>query len=290
MLPVLFHVGSYAVETHGFFVLVGTFAAMVVFLYEARRRGMLNDQIVTIALGTLACGAIAAKVSTAWEYLALAPHPSLWGMLEDGGKSILGGLAGAYAGAVVTKRLVGYHEHTGDLFAPAVALGLAIGRWGCFLTEQIGTPTTLPWGLTVSPAVAAHIPNCPYCASGVKLHPSFVYEIMFHAIMFGLVWWLRPRVYVKGELLKIYLLCYALFRFDVEFVRGNQVVWAGLTRSQLFLIPSTLLLLVYFYRQWHRGVYTVPSLEPGNTQRRSERGTRDDVSSQGEHRRPIRTF
>ncbi len=43
--------------------------------------------------------------------------------------------------------------------------------------------------------------------------------------------------------------------FAVEFVRGNQVVWEGLTRSQLFLIPSTLVLLVYFWRQWARGTY-----------------------------------
>ena len=136
---------------------------------------------------------------------------------------------------------------------------MAIGRWGCLLTEQIGTPTTLPWGISVDRQVAAHIPNCPYCASGVKLHPSFLYEIIFHALMFACLWWLRPRVSRKGELLKIYLLTYALFRFAVEFVRGNEVVWEGLTRSQLFLIPSTMLLLAYFGRRWVRDAHTAPA-------------------------------
>ena len=262
MLPVLFHIGSYPVGTHDFFVLLGVIAATIVYFYEAQRRGMLDDRLLVIALGALFCGAVVAKLSTAWQYLALAPEPSLWGVLERGGKSILGGLAGAYAGVLLTKRLVGYREPTGDLFAPAVALGMAVGRWGCFLTEQIGTPTSLPWGISTSARVAAHIPNCPYCESGVKMHPSFIYEIIFHALIFGGLWWLRPRVAVKGELLKIYLLAYALFRFAVEFVRGNQVVWQGLTRSQLFLIPSTLLLLFYFWRQWRRNIYWLPGLEP----------------------------
>jgi prolipoprotein diacylglyceryl transferase len=271
MLPVLFYLGPFPVGTHDFFVLLGTVAATLVFFSEARRREMLDDRLAYIAGGTLFCGAVAAKLSTAWQYLAVAPDPTLWGVLEQGGKSILGGLAGAYAGALVAKRIVGYRERTGDLYAPAVALGMAIGRWGCFLTEQIGTPTTLPWGISVSREVAAHVPNCPYCASGVKMHPSFIYEIIFHAAMFGWLWWLRPRVYVKGELLKIYLIGYALFRFGVEFVRGNQVVWAGLTRSQLFLIPSTLLLLAYFWCQWRRGVYQLPALDPpGVPERRTQ--------------------
>lgn len=261
MLPVLFRIGPYAVGTHDAFVLLGVTVATLIFFSEARRRHMLNEQLLWIAIGALVCGAIMARMSTAWQYLSFAPEPSLLGMLERGGKSILGGLAGAYVGALVTKRIVGYRERTGDLFAPAIALGMAVGRWGCFLTEQIGTPTTLPWGISVSETVAARIPNCPYCAAGVSMHPSFIYEIVFHALMFGWLWWLRPRVYVKGELLKIYLICYALFRFGVEFVRGNEAVWAGLSRSQLFLIPSTLLLLWYFWRQWRGDVYHLPSLE-----------------------------
>jgi prolipoprotein diacylglyceryl transferase len=262
MLPYLFQLGPARVPTHGFFVLLGTLAATAIFLYEARRRCMLSEQLLGVMLGTLLCGAIGARLATLPMYIEAAPEPSLTGALINGGKSILGGLAGAYLGAHLFKRLLGYRERTGDLFAPAIALGMAVGRWGCFLTEQIGTPTSLPWGIAVTPQQALTIPNCPYCASGVRMHPSFIYEILFHLVMFALLWWwLRPRVFVNGELLKIYLLAYAVFRFAVEFVRGNEAVWNGLSRSQLFLIPSTALLLWYFARQWRRGVYRLPSLE-----------------------------
>ena len=247
MHPILFQLGPVAVRSHELFILLGVLAAAAVFVAEARRRGRMSDQMLWIVVGTLVGGAIFARAGALWQFVASPARASLADAIAHGGRSILGGLAGAYFGAVVTKRIVGYRRPTGDLFAPAVALGMAIGRWGCFLSEQIGTPTTLPWGIRPSPAVAASIPNCPYCTSGVAMHPSFLYEIAFHAAMFALLWWyLRPRVHAEGELFKIYLLAYAVFRFAVEFVRGNEVVALGLTRSQWFLIPSTLLLASYF--------------------------------------------
>jgi prolipoprotein diacylglyceryltransferase len=260
--PIIGHVGRYAIPSHEFFVFLGTVAAAVVFLRETRRRGLGDERLLWIIAGTLLCGAIGAKLATVWRYVALSGDHSVEGMLLRGGRSILGGLAGAYVGAIATKKLVGYTRSTGDLFAPAVALGMAIGRLGCFLSEQVGTPTTLPWGLRFDDATLARIPNCPYCTPGVALHPSFLYEIGLssrdvrcsheshlseakedsRAKASG-----RPRV--EGDLFKIYLLAYAVFRFFVEFVRGNVIVWHGLSGSQLFLIPSTMLLVGYFVRQ-----------------------------------------
>lgn len=87
----------------------------------------------------------------------------LLSVLLRGGRSILGGLAGAYA-ALVGKRIVGYQEETGDLFAPAVALGMAIGRWGCFLAEPPGTATSLPWGLRLDVDQIRALRSCTWCA------------------------------------------------------------------------------------------------------------------------------
>ncbi|HEY6830049.1 MAG TPA: prolipoprotein diacylglyceryl transferase family protein [Gemmatimonadaceae bacterium] len=251
MHPTLFHLGGWALPSHEAFIFLGVVAATVVFWLRAERQGPFDERLLWIVAGTLISGAVGAKLGTGWRYVTVTHDHSLAGILARGGRSIVGGLAGAYVGAVLTKRLVGYRRRTGDLFAPAVAIGMAIGRIGCFLSEQIGTPTTLPWGLRLSDETLRRIPNCPYCVPGVALHPSFLYEIAFHALMFVwlLVYW-RPRVTVEGDLFKIYLLAYAVFRFCVEFVRGNPVLWNGLTGSQLFLIPSTLLLAAYFARRF----------------------------------------
>jgi prolipoprotein diacylglyceryltransferase len=164
---------------------------------------------------------------------------------------VLGGLAGAYLGVLLTKRLIGYKGSTGDQFAPAVAAGLAVGRVGCFLTEQIGTPTTLPWGITVSPEVAATIPYCPSCATGLPMHPSFLYEIAFHLIAFVLLIRYSGQIGRPGDSFKLYLLAYALFRFLVEFVRDNPVMMFGLSGSQIFIMV-TVPLAVALYRWRNR--------------------------------------
>ncbi|MFN8421886.1 MAG: prolipoprotein diacylglyceryl transferase family protein [Anaerolineae bacterium] len=256
MLPYLFTIGPFRVPTHGFFVALGTAVATVVFVREALRRREMNEQLFGVVCGALLCGAAGAKLSTLGLYVARTGDASWQGILVNGGKSILGGLAGAYAGALLFKWAVGYPRRTGDLFAPAIALGMAVGRVGCLLTEQLGTPTTLPWGIVLSGTLAARTPRCPTCLPGDRLHPSFVYEILFHLAMFALIWFrLRGVPPLRHELLKVYLLAYAVFRFGVEFVRGNEVVWRGLTRSQIFLIPTTLLLVAYFVRRWRGGAF-----------------------------------
>jgi prolipoprotein diacylglyceryltransferase len=63
---------------------------------------------------------------------------------------------------------------------------------------------------------------------------------------------------VRGDTLKLYLLAYGLFRFGVEFIRGNQVQAFGLTGPQLVLIPLTLLLVVHFARQLLTHAYRLP--------------------------------
>lgn len=222
------------VGTHDLFVVLGVTTALIVLWVRGkplRGRGMAS-----LVAGGLLTGAVFAKLGTGWQYLARSDDPTLLGLWLEGGQSVLGGLAGAYLGVVVTKKLIGYQGSTGDWFAPAVAAGLAVGRVGCFLTEQVGTPTGLPWGITVSPEVAATMLYCPSCALGVPMHPSFLYEIVFHVIALVLLIRFTGRLAVPGDAFKLYLLAYAVFRFGVEYVRDNPEMASGLSGSQIFLL------------------------------------------------------
>lgn len=262
MLPVLFHVGPVGVPTHETFLVLGVLIAIWLFTVEIHRHGLDADaRLWWVAASAVLGGALFAKISVSWRYLAREPDPSLAGLWLYGGKTLLGGLAGAYLGALVAKRLVGITWSTGDLFAPGVCLGLAVGRIGCFLTEQPGTATTLPWGIRVSPEAAERLPNCPQCALGVAMHPSFLYEIAFLVALFVLLRWLRPRIAVQGDLFKVFLLAYGTFRFSVEFVRGNETFLWGLSGSQVFLLCTLPLLVAYFGRQLARGAYRSARLE-----------------------------
>lgn len=237
MFPVLFRLGPFAVGTHDFFVVLGVAAAVGVLWLRAKDK---SDQppLAALVAGGLFSGAVFAKLGTGWQYVVAADEPSLAGLWLHGGQSVLGGLAGAYLGVLVTKRLIGHRGSTGDWFAPAVAAGLAVGRVGCFLTEQVGTPTTLPWGISVPPDVAATMPYCPSCAAGVPMHPSFLYEITFHLIAFLVLLRFTGRFGRPGDSFKAYLLAYAVFRFGIEYVRDNPEMALGMSGSQLFLVVT----------------------------------------------------
>lgn len=230
---------------HEIFVGLGVLAASVVFVREARRRGALNEHSLIAVTGALVGGAIGMRLAGWLDSLDLR---DLW---LYGSRSILGGLTGAYAGVLVAKKVSGYKERTGDLFAPAVALGMAIGRIGCHLTEAPGRPTSLPWGVH-APATT---PECPGCLAGQAMHPSFIYEIVFQLAAFAALLWARDRLTRPGELFTLYLAGYAVFRFLVEFARANETLWLDLTGPQWFLVPGLALLALRLAYGLRRGYY-----------------------------------
>jgi len=253
--PVLVTVAGFPVGTHPFFVALAFGVGLAVFLGEARRRAAWDERLLPVLAGIVVGGALGARVASMIEAgLADGTGALAWAWIY-GGRSILGGLSGAYVGALVGKRLAGYPHRTGDLFAPAVALALAVGRIGCFLTEAPGRPTSLPWAITVSPEQAATIPECPGCVAGVAMHPSFLYEIAFLVLAFGALRALRDRLTAPGELFPLFLAAYAAFRFGVEFTRANPPLLGGLTGSQVFLAVAFPLLAAHLVREARRGTY-----------------------------------
>ena len=240
------------IPTHALFVGIGVLAAVLVFVSEARRRGHTDDRLLIVVTGALVGGALFMRLGTWLQHVDLRENATLAEQWAYGNRSILGGLVGAWLGVHVAKRLCGYRLRTGDLFAPAVALGMAIGRIGCLLTELPGTPTGAPWGFTLDGGDAARVGAPP----GVPLHPSFAYEIAFHLAAFAVLWfWLRKKALPPGETFVWYVAAYGVFRFLVEFVRGNEVVWEGLTRPQLFLAVAVPLVLARIVHQLRSGAY-----------------------------------
>lgn len=236
--------------SHETFVALGLGAAGVVFLIEKRRRGVSDPRIPYLVLGALAGAALLSRLGTWAQHLDPSKNLSLVDQLIHGNASMLSALVGAWLGVHVAKRIVRYPDRTGDLFSPAVALAMCIGRIGCLLTERPGTPTGQGWGIVLSADAAART-GAP---AGVPLHPSFVYEIAFHAVAFALLWfWLRHRRIAAGETLTLYIAAYGVFRFLIEFVRGGDIAWMGFTRPQLFLmvtIPLLLARIAVMARRW----------------------------------------
>lgn len=246
------------VPTHEFFVGLGVLVALGVFVIQARHTGQTDERLLYVVTGALFGGAVFMRLGTWLQDTDLRSNATLVEQWAFGNRSILGGLVGAWLGVHLAKRLSGYRVRTGDLFAPAVALGMAVGRWGCLLTETPGTPSALGLGPVLDPGTAERL-GAP---AGVALHPSFGYEIAFHLIAFVVLWSvLRDRL-PAGESFVLYLAAYGTFRFLVEFVRGNEVIWWGLTRPQLFLALTLPLLLARILWAARRGTYALSPRHP----------------------------
>jgi phosphatidylglycerol---prolipoprotein diacylglyceryl transferase len=242
--PVLVEPWGVSIGTHSFFVGLGVLLGAVVVVRESRRRRMWGDEMLVAVAGGLVGGALGMRAAGLVRSLDLAANPPLLLAWQYGVKSVLGGLTGAYVGVLVGKRVAGYGVSTGDVFAPAAALGMAVGRIGCLLTEPPGRPTSLPWGITMTARQIAATPGCDACRPGVPMHPSFAYEIVFHLAALVVLLVLRDRLARPGALFTLYLAGYAAFRFGVEFTRANEVVAGGLTRGQWFLLAVMPLLAV----------------------------------------------
>lgn len=255
MHPVLVQLGPVTVGTHAAFVALAVVLGTVVVVRESRRRGLWGDGMLVAVTGGLVGGAIGMRAAGWLRAVDPAANPPLALAWQLGARSVLGGLTGAYVGVLVAKRLVGLRVRTGDVFAPAVALGMAVGRVGCLLTEPLGRPTSLPWGVVLSPEQAARIPACPSCRAGQPFHPSFAYEIAVQLLAFAWLRWARDRLRAPGELFTLYLAGYAVFRFAVEYVRDAEVVAWGLTRSQWFLLAVAPLLAWRVGQSVRAGVY-----------------------------------
>ena len=166
MYPVLFRVGTFEITSFGVLVLIGCMVGLWVFRVELRRSG-LPEQSDDAALYGILGGLAGAKALWLVEHLGEEPFSVL--LLSRGGMSWFGG----FAGGIVVGLLVMYRHRWPVLSAlaaatPALTIGHAIGRIGCFLVgDDYGRPTELPWGV----AFPQGLPP-----TQVPVHPTQLYE------------------------------------------------------------------------------------------------------------------
>jgi phosphatidylglycerol---prolipoprotein diacylglyceryl transferase len=227
--PVYVPIGPWQVHPHLFFETLSYFIGFRVYLWLRRRAG--DTVIVPHRWATLSCAAAGAALGArglAWlaNPEATLDLPGIMG----GGKTIVGGLAGGLLGVELVKRAMGIRRSTGDLYAPALAVAIAIGRIGCLLTgiddDTSGNPTALPWGMDLG--------------DGIRRHPTQLYEILVLTALVVPLWRLARRtmalaaqpdpqaVLREGDAFKAFMVAYMALRLAVDFLKPYPAVFLGL--------------------------------------------------------------
>lgn len=241
MYPELFHIGEFPVTTYGIWLALGMLCALFAASRLATRDGLSKDHIYDLGLWTLVGGLVGSKLLMFF----VEPEVQVFTLdfLRSGGV-FYGGLIGGFLAIVVIVRIYKLpFWKVADAFAPAVALGQAFGRQGCFAAGCCwGKPTELPWGVHFSKLGNEYTGVPIYGPEGgdLHLHPTQLIESFTMLAVFGLLFWLHRKKKFDGQILIAYGIIYSIFRFSIEFIRDDPrgdlmrlTTLTGLSTSQI---------------------------------------------------------
>lgn len=242
-----FQIGPLTVRYYGLILMSGVIAAAVLSYFEAKRRN-LNTEIVLDSLTWVVIGGVigariwhiltppASMVDQGITTLYYLTHPLDAIAVWRGGLGIPGAIAGGALAFYLYARKRGLRFGTwADIFAPGLALGQAIGRWGNFINQEVyGSPTDLPWAITIDPEN-----RLPVFMDFETYHPLFLYESLFNLANMVFLLWISRRFSEKlknGDVFLSYLITYPVFRFFMEFLRLDQSFVGGINANQMLML------------------------------------------------------
>ena len=262
MFPTLVRIGSFEITTFGLMMFLAFVAAGWVLTKQFRRYGLSDDVASSVVMAAAIGGLVGAKI-----YYAILYHD--WHELfARAGLVWYGGLIGGVVACswVVVRNRVEYFV-AADAAAPALAIGYALGRIGCFLVgDDYGAPTNGWWGVAFpkgSPPTTAYalrefgVRVDPAIPDDVvlRVHPTQIYESLSALVMFGILMWLVRRPHRKGSAFALFLVMMGIERFLVEIVRAKDDRFLGpFTVAQLI---SVVLVIVGTALLVRRGVTPV---------------------------------
>jgi phosphatidylglycerol:prolipoprotein diacylglycerol transferase len=218
---------AWEISYYRLFLALALAVTLVATLIIVRRRGLpWRPSVVTLlssALGFLV-GARLFNVAIRPDlYLA---QPWRLTSLDASGLSLYGGLlAAALCAWLVARRVKLDIWRFGDASAPALGLGLAIMRIGCFVNGCcFGKPTHLPWGVDYPLLGNAHLWQMAHGFAGLfeplAVHPTQLYEAIYALLGAGLALWLHGRKTRPGTPLLVFILWLTTFRLANHFLRA----------------------------------------------------------------------
>ncbi len=222
------HVLGISIKTFGVMFALGFLACGTVIARRLRELGRPVDWAYEIVFAALAGGVIGARGYYLIENYDQVKHDLLGSVFSGSGLVWYGGAIGGAIAVIAWMRWRDALQlRMVDAIATALALGYAIGRIGCQVSGDgdYGIRSNLPWAMGYPHGT---VPTPP----GVRVQPTPIYETLAMCMLAYALWRLRDRVR-PGVVFALYLVGSGLERFLVEFVRRNEVVFAGLTTPQL---------------------------------------------------------
>ena len=256
MHPILFKIGKITLYTYGLFVALGFMGAVWFASRRARTKclAIKSQEITDLFLVILISAILGARLFyVAQNFSLFSDHPLDVFKIWNGGLVFYGGFVVALIAAMVYIKQKGFDLwSTADLLAPAIALGHAVGRFGClFAGCCYGKSCALPWAITFTNPESLAPLNIP-------LHPTQVYAVGSNLMIFGLLLLMDRKWLFSGGLFWLYILLYGVFRSVLEIFRGDdrgEFLFQMISPSQTIGMAMALvavIMLVWLYGRSRR--------------------------------------
>lgn len=236
-----FHVAWY-----GVIIAFSMFAAIIIAMKVSKYRGLINDDILGVALCVIPLCIIGARVYFvlfSGRSYTLVEFLQVW----NGGMAIYGGIAGGALGALIyclikKKNFLDF----ADVLAPCLILGQAIGRWGNFVNQEahgiaVSNPALqwFPFSVYIDKCVES---SCDCLGSGWHL-ATFFYESLWNFIVFFILMVILVKVKKSGIVTGAYFVLYGIGRTFIEGLRTDSLYVYG-TSIRVSQLVSVVLVLV----------------------------------------------
>jgi prolipoprotein diacylglyceryl transferase len=216
-----FHIGPLFFHAYGIAYVFAVAAAIIISRRRWRRVGGDPELPLEIAMWAFPGGLIGGRIYFDITTPSQIP-PHWWGpfAIWDGGLGIWGGVAGGViTGLWVARRRLTHEQllQLMDIVGPSLLVSQAIGRIGNYFNQELfGAPSSLPWALKIS-----HAHRVAEIASRywryTTFEPTFLYEMVWNLLLFGVLSWLWRRRAVRAPgLFWLYVAGYSGFRVFEE--------------------------------------------------------------------------
>lgn len=259
MYPVLFRIpifGGVTITSYGVLVASAFVAGIFWVSHESRRIGQdpakATDLVFYIILSAIVGSRLLHVLVS--ERQRFFENPLVFFRIWEGGLVFYGGLIASF---IVGVWYVRRHRMpvlvTMDVFAPAIALGHAIGRMGCFLVGCCyGRAVDHPawYGVTFP----AH-PN-GFAPPGIPLYPTQLMECIGELVIFSVLFALRYYKRFDGQVMATYIMLYAALRSFTEYFRGDVargfLIEPWISTSQFISILVFVIGVLMYVKLWPR--------------------------------------
>lgn len=248
MNPILLDLGFIQIRWYSVLILFAFIIGYFLVINRCKKKGISTTQISDMCFYLVIVSILGARIYYCIfnfnQYKNIIDIFKIW----EGGLAIHGGvIAGIIFIYFFTKKKKIPLLEVLDIFAPALVLGQAIGRWGNFFNQEAFGPET-----TLTTLRSLNIPQ--FIIDGMYIdhayhHPTFLYESLGCLIIFIIIMIVRNlKVIKQGQISAIYFILYGLIRFFIESLRQDSLMLFNIKVAQLVSVLMILTGLFLFIK------------------------------------------